>query len=256
MFLQKLPEHLYLSVTFLTRIPLPSFRRNLDQGLANSAYCFAFVGALIGVLTAYFAWLVQPLGLVNLVLAILLVGFTALLTGALHEDGLADCCDGFGGGHNRDRKLEIMKDSRIGTYGVLALILVTALKIALLSNLLEFNFLEFTFTLAVVHSLSRASMPVTMAIMSPAKTSGLASTAGKVAPILAVLGFGLSLLIIWIVFGLSPMFWAAVITLLVLAGFVWLSHRQIGGFTGDSLGAQQQIIEVALLAFFVSHLGF
>lgn len=200
--------------------------------------------------------MIQPLGLDNLVIAILVVGFTALLTGALHEDGLADCCDGFGGDHNRDRKLEIMKDSRIGTYGVLALVLITALKIALFSRLMEVNFLQLIFALAVVHSLSRASMPVTMAIMSPAKTSGLASTAGKVTPALAVLGFGLSLLIVWIVFGFIPMFWAAILTLIVLAGFVMLSHRQIGGFTGDSLGAQQQLLEVALLAFFVSHVGF
>jgi len=148
-----------------------------------------------------------------------------------------------------------MKDSRIGTYGVLALVLGALLKVALLAPLMEGDLLPLALIVVAVHSLSRSSMPVLMAYTAPAKTSGVASKAGKVTVSNAGLGLGLSLLFIWISLGFGPALWASVLCFVVLTIWAWISQRQVGGHTGDTLGALQQIIEIALLALFTSYLG-
>lgn len=183
-----------------------------------------------------------------------------MLTGALHEDGLADTADGFGGGRSRERKLEIMRDSRIGTYGVVALVLVLSLRFTALqdiaSNLLSISdeLDEATgqnsaviIALIAAGALSRAAMAVVWYLLPPARTDGLAAGSGTVSFGSAVAAAVIAALI---AFATLPGFAfivacaAAVVLALAVAA---LAQWQICGHTGDVLGTAQQITEVAVL---------
>jgi adenosylcobinamide-GDP ribazoletransferase len=240
-------EQIYLAVTFMTRIPLPAWRGEIESGLSDAAWAFSLAGVLIGSIAALFLWSMSSLQMDSLVVSTLLLAFLALITGALHEDGLADACDGFGGGSSRVRKLEIMKDSRIGTYGVLALVLSTFVKIVAISQLIEFSTALASVALVTTHALARATMPLTMVWQNPAKTSGLASGAGSVSSSSAWIGLIIAVCTCLIFLGLVTTLWLTGIALLVSLAMMLLSYRQIGGYTGDTLGAQQQIVEVLLL---------
>ncbi|MBO6957023.1 MAG: adenosylcobinamide-GDP ribazoletransferase, partial [Rhizobiales bacterium] len=116
----------YRTLRFATRLPLPELAREVEDPIVSAdrfAPAFATSGVVVGGLGGLIAILAVTVGVTPLLAALIATTAMVLVTGALHEDGLADCADGFGGGRDRDRKLEIMRDSAIGTYGVLALIL-------------------------------------------------------------------------------------------------------------------------------------
>src|SRR4051812_14340659 len=114
-------DDLIVAATFLTRVPLHAIVQPHDPraSLAQALRAFPLIGALIGLAAGLVYAAAGLLGLAPLAAALVAIGASIALTGALHEDGLADCADGFGGGRERDAKLAIMRDSRIGTYGVL-----------------------------------------------------------------------------------------------------------------------------------------
>jgi adenosylcobinamide-GDP ribazoletransferase len=176
------------------------------------------------------------------VAAALALAVLAMVTGALHEDGLADTVDGFWGGRDRDRRLSIMKDSRIGSYGALALILSVLLRWSALAAL--FGGGAGLLALMAVGALSRASMAGVMALLPFARPGGLAAGTGH-PPILAVLtGGGLALLLA--LASVGPAALAAALAALVAAAAVGaLAWHRIGGQTGDVLGAAQQAAEMA-----------
>ena len=167
-----------------------------------------------------------------------------LITGAFHEDGLGDTADAFGGGTTVERRLEIMKDSRVGSYGVLALGIVLLARWAALTALLGAGQWG---AIVAAAAMSRAPMALLMAALPNARGSGLAASHGAPSPGVAVQAVAVALLLGWLCAGAAVLPMA--LAMAVAAGLVALVARaKIGGQTGDVLGAAQQMALVAGLA--------
>lgn len=233
---------LLTAIQYFTRIPVPAWVGHSQDQLSGAARYFPAVGLLVGCAGAGALWLAAQI-LPSPLPVILSTVVTVLMTGAFHEDGLADTFDGLGGGATRERALEIMKDSRVGTYGAIALVLTLLLKISALSALPA----EVAIVALIgAHPFSRScsvaiifgSRYVGSAEHSRAKPVALGMTRG---------GFSIA-----VVFGVAPLalcgthafagIAAALVALTIL--FSWFTRR-LGGYTGDTLGATQQITEVA-----------
>ena len=228
------------AVTFLTRVPWPHAFDPAELGEATPY--FPLVGALVGAIGAGIYWLAtrlwpQPIAV------ILAIAATVLITGALHEDALADVADGFGGGRSRDKVLSIMKDSRIGAYGAVAIVLVLLLKVSALTTLTTPDVIR---GLIAAHAIGRwATLPL-LAGLPYVRTEGGtgAPFVGGVTPQRLAAGTVLMLAIVAPALGLRaiPAIAAAV---LVTALTAWAYRRRIGGITGDCLGATTQLVELA-----------
>jgi adenosylcobinamide-GDP ribazoletransferase len=228
------------ALALLTRMPMP------DTGAPDprSAWAWPLVGLAIGGLAVLGGLASHAVGIAPSVTAALVMGITAMLTGGLHEDGLADCADGFWGGRDKTRRLEIMKDSRVGSYAVLALGIVLLARWSALSVLCADE--QWGAVLAA-EGLSRAMMAVAMAALPNARGNGLSASHGS--PDLKTAGYavGLSCLLAvtcagWLAL---PMAMAAgLATAVVMA----TARAKIGGQTGDVLGACQQMSLTAALA--------
>lgn len=231
------------AVGLMTRLPVPLTARTAARG-ARAAWAWPLAGALVGGLAALAALAAMALGLAPGIAAGLALLTQVMLTGALHEDGLADTADGFWGGHNPARRLEIMKDSRIGSYGVIALILSLGLRWQALGLLCATG--HVLPALIATAALSRAPMAVLMQTLPNARGSGLSASVGTPGGLAAGLGAGLALSIAVVVTGLPALAAAATI---ILGSFTIaaLAFRKIGGQTGDVLGATQQVAEIASL---------
>lgn len=225
----------------LTRLPLPDHR---STGAA-SAWAWPLVGAALGAAAAALASAALWLGVTPGVTAVLVLAFGAMLTGGLHEDGLSDTADGLFGGWTKARRLEIMKDSRVGSYGVLALVLVVLARWSALTALLVFG--GHWAALVATGALSRAPMALIMALLPNARGEGLSHATGQPAPGIALAALGLGLAIAVALTGWTGIAMAAAA---LGAGAVLSASalRRIGGQTGDILGASQQLAEVACLA--------
>ena len=177
--------------------------------------------------------------------ALLAVAAQVLLTGGLHEDGLADIADGFGGGRTRADKLRILRDSRIGSFGAMALMLALLARIGALAALASPALVAAA--LIAAGAASRAALPVIMVSIAPARDEGLAVAAGRPHPLRAAAGAAIAILAALAV--LPPAM--ATAGLVAAAGAALatglLARRQIGGHTGDVLGAAQQLAEIAFL---------
>ena len=165
--------------------------------------------------------------------------------GGLHEDGLADVADGFGGGNSRDRKLAIMRDSRIGTYGVSALIFSIGFRVAALASIAESGFTVSALILA--GAISRSAIGPVMALLPQARPDGLSAVSGQPRSSQAWLGVALAFAIAWGFAGLSDVLVAICVTAVVVTAVATIAKRQIDGQTGDVLGAVAQVGEVAVL---------
>lgn len=238
---------LLTAIMFYTRIPVPANTGYSEENLNRATRYLPLVGILVGGSGALVFALVHRF--VGVQVSILFsLGIMVLLTGAFHEDGLADFCDGFGGGYSKDQILSIMKDSRIGTYGAIALIFLFVSKILLLS---EIQAAHIPLVLVSSHALSRLN-PVVLIFTSgyvnhmpgsKSKPVGKRISTGVV--ILATV-FALSPLLLLHLAGIRILLVAPVlagIQLIILLIFRWYVHRRIGGYTGDVLGALQQISE-------------
>lgn len=243
-----------VAVQFLTRVPVPVQRFEADA-LHASARHFPLVGAIVGACAGAVLWGAAtgwPAGIAVL----LSMAATAWLTGAFHEDGMADTCDGLGGAVTRERALEIMKDSRLGSYGALGLGLTLAVKALSLVALMQLSPVVAAAASVLAHAVSRAAAVGVLALLpyagnlAQAKAQPLAQPARWHAPVIAA-AWALAVggicaaataaqlpALQW----LWPMLWAGVV-----AGWcaVWF-RRRLGGWTGDTLGAVQQWSEVAV----------
>ncbi|MSP47726.1 MAG: adenosylcobinamide-GDP ribazoletransferase [Alphaproteobacteria bacterium] len=232
---------LVTAVAFLTRLPI---RLDATLPLAAAARGFPLAGALVGGIAAAVLALAHGVGIPPLVAAVLAVGAAVAATGALHEDGLADSADGLFSGAARERVLEIMRDSRIGTFGALALILSVGLRAGSLAALADG-----AAALIAVHALSRGWLPWLMRIDAPARTDGLAAAAGKPEADGVYWAAGLGITIAVIALGPGPALLAAAVSAGSAAAVAALARRRLGGYTGDTLGATEQAAEIgALLA--------
>ncbi len=236
------PGDIAEALTLLTRLPVPA--PDHPRG-ARAAWAWPLAGAGVALLAGLVGWASLGLGLPVALAAGLVLAAQIAATGALHEDGLADSADGLWGGQDRAGRLEIMKDSRIGSYGVLALGLSLGLRWSALTAIFEAGALFAPLIAAAL--ISRAPMAVLMAALPNARGAGLAHGVGRpgqdTATLAALLAAGLAFLVVgWAV--LAPLFWAA----LAAIGLAALAKQKIGGQTGDILGAAQQVCEIAALA--------
>lgn len=236
-----------VAVQLLTRIPV-RLAGVTDADLRRSCVFFPAVGllvALAGIATRYaFA---APLG--RPAATVLAVCVMVLITGAFHEDGLADSADGLWGGHTRERRVEIMKDSRIGTYGAVALVLSLLLRVALLAPLpLE------VFAAAVVagHVLGRAGGVLLAGLLPPVADRGLG------AKVIGVSGVGTwtgvaAQSVAAAAYAVGWALWLPLLAGVAAVGLVArLAHRKLGGLTGDLLGAATQLSLLAVMAAVVA----
>jgi adenosylcobinamide-GDP ribazoletransferase len=225
------------ALMLLTRLPVPGSHLARAAGV----WVWPIVGAVVGLVGAAVYWLAVRLGLSPAMAAICAIAVTALTTGALHEDGLADTADGFGGGATVARKLEIMRDSRIGTFGALALILSVGLRGAALATLADPVVVAIALVAAGV--LGRAAMIGMMLALPPARGDGMAAALGPLPLTPAAIGIAIAFTCVLLPHGIRAVAAAA----LAAALMVWLARRQIGGHTGDVLGATEQAAECAVL---------
>lgn len=243
----------FLALGFLTRVRVPPDPDFSEQKLNRCARYFPLVGLLIGVIVAIFTTLCVHLFSPPIAVMLGMVA-SLLLTGAFHEDGLADSVDGLGGGLTSQRMLDIMKDSRLGTYGSCALFTGLALKWACLSTIFSRDLSEGVVALILAHSLSRLAPLWLMSSLPYAGDRGNS----KSKPLARALRVD-DLLIAHLT-GLIPLFilnrlqTSLCLLLAIPVTLLWRAKlkRKIGGYTGDTLGAAQQLVELSCYLVVVS----
>ncbi|OEF02998.1 adenosylcobinamide-GDP ribazoletransferase [Vibrio crassostreae 9ZC13] len=240
-----------LAIGFFSRLPMPKNTPYSRERMNRSGRYFSTVGLLLGVLCGG-VFLLLDVVLPSAVAIFLMMSFSLMLTGAFHEDGLTDMADGIGGGMTLERRLTIMKDSRIGTYGASALIMALLGKWVLLNELISMTGLfmvivtSYTFSRAIAASLIYDMPYVSDLDTSKSKPLANKQTKGELVFLLLV-GVLPSL---W--FGLEFALVLSVVAYLFRTGFkTWLTAR-IGGFTGDCLGAAQQLMELLTYLVFIT----
>jgi adenosylcobinamide-GDP ribazoletransferase len=208
-------------------------------------WAYPVVGAVIGIAGGAVYAGANRVGVPSALCALLAITATALLTGALHEDGLADTADGFFGGATREKKLEIMRDSRIGTFGALALILATAIRatalVAISRPLAVFG------AMVLAGTAGRAAIVMLLRLLTPARNDGMAAGVGR--PYGSAAVFGLAITFVLAFAALPPMQAVAACAAACLGclALAWRAKKLIGGFTGDVLGAVEIVVECAVL---------
>ncbi len=233
-------DSLAVATMFLTRLPV----RARHTHVAAAAAAFPLVGLVVGALGGATYWLAATTGLPPTASAFSAIAATVLATGALHEDGLADAADGLAGA-TPDDAIRIMRDSRTGTYGVLALLFGVGLRVAALAAIADS---EAVFrAMLAAGALSRAAMPPAMLWLRPAAGTGLAATAGRPGAggvtVAVCIGAVAAVIVPGLPEAAAAIAAAAGAALLVAV----LARRRLGGYTGDVLGAIQQASEVAVL---------
>jgi adenosylcobinamide-GDP ribazoletransferase len=247
-------ELFFTALMFYTRVPCPKWVGHSEELLNKATIYFPVMGWLVGGVAAGAYWALRFLFPPDVALLLsMVVGI--LMTGAFHEDGFADVCDGFGGGWTRLRILDIMKDSRLGTYGAAGLGLMLALKFVALRSLPP---LAVAPVLVVAHALSRATALTFIYTHEYAREN----EDSKAKPVAKKISF--AELSVGLAFGVLPLLlyaaWLRQPALLLLlgplglvkAGLARYFGKWIGGYTGDCLGATQQVAEVVVYLFFCS----
>lgn len=232
------------SFALLTRFPVPVDHELAGERAAQSVWAYPVVGAVLGGGAAIVADIALWFGVSGSLAAALAIGFLVLATGALHEDGIADCADGLGGGKDAESRLAIMKDSRIGAFGAAALGLVLLARWSGVEALITTE--NLFLPLVAVGAVSRLPMIAAMALMDSARSEGMAARIGQIPA--ESLGIALGLTALILIFclgfaGLVLLFWVAAATLPLF----WAAQKLIGGQSGDILGGAQQIAEIAAL---------
>ena len=224
----------------------------LEPGrLARAAWAFPLGGLVVGLLGAYSYVVASLAGLPVVACALLALAALVLLTGGLHADGLADMADGLGG-NSRERRLEIMRDSRIGAYGVMALVFVIGLDAAALVSIEGADAGPYAVmaVLTAAATASRAAMVLVMKLLPPARDDGLGAWAGQPSWTGVIIAAVYALLVVLVGLATYP-WWVTVVTsaagLLAVAAVMAIAARAFGGYTGDVLGAVQQVSETAML---------
>jgi adenosylcobinamide-GDP ribazoletransferase len=234
-----------IAISLSTRILVGSATPAAEGDIARASWALPVAGILVGLVGAIVYWLATRAHLQPEPAAMLALAATILITGAMHEDGLADAADGFGGGKTREQKLEIMRDSRIGSFGACALVASIVLRWSALAAIADQR--QVAIALVVAHAAARAPLPLLMRLLPPARTDGLSVSAGQPPPQSVVIAIVLG--VVCLLFGLGGS--GTMIVLLTLAVVVllilWLAKKQIGGQTGDVLGALEQVCEAAVI---------
>jgi adenosylcobinamide-GDP ribazoletransferase len=226
------------AVVLLTRLPLGWAVRDPWPTPDRCVWAYPLVGLLVGAIGAFTLWLAERLGLAPLPAAVLAIAAAAIITGGLHEDGLADMFDALSGGRTVERRLAIMRDSRIGAHGALALVLTTTLRVACLATLPSHAY-------PTAALLGRAAILVVLATTGPARRDGLAAPLAPVSRRRIACGLAIGVGLAWLC-GRSWV-WAVIAagTTGLIVGAI--ARRRFRGFTGDVLGAASVLAESAAL---------
>jgi adenosylcobinamide-GDP ribazoletransferase len=240
---EQLVRDVRIGVSFATILPVgPSIG---DGEMTRASWSMPVAGLVVGLVGAAVYGIAHAMGLTPGSSAMLALASTIIVTGALHEDGLADTADGLGGGRTRERKLEIMRDSRIGTYGTCALVSSMILRWSAIAAIATPR--SVIIALLVAHAASRAGVPTFMALVPPARPDGLSASAGQPDRQSAAIALGLGALVLALGFGPGRAILAAIVLGTIGLLLARLAIKQIGGQTGDILGAFEQLTETAVL---------
>ncbi|WP_028349649.1 adenosylcobinamide-GDP ribazoletransferase [Bradyrhizobium murdochi] len=243
--LRTIVTDLRIGISFATILPFGPSTAVGDGEVTRASWSLPVTGLLVGLVGSAVYGVAYAVGLTSGPAAMLALASTVIVTGALHEDGLADAADGLGGGRTRERKLEIMRDSRIGTYGACALFISLILRWSALAAIAAPRSVMIALLLA--HAAARAGMPTFMAFVPPARPDGLSARAGQPTPQGAAIALGLGALILTLGFGPGKAILAVALLALIALMTARLAIKQIGGQTGDILGAFEQLGETAIL---------
>ncbi len=246
---------------FYTRIPCPSWVDHSEDLLNKATKYFPFMGVLVGgasaIIFLIFSQILPPS-----VSVLLSTAFGVWMTGAFHEDGFADVCDGFGGGWTQEKILSIMKDSRVGAYGAIGIGLLMGLKIVTLVELAQINWLSTIYALISAHTLSRLTA-TTIILTDEYARENEDSKAKPVAKKMSLNAFlqatfwGITPLSIWCFLEENWLLLGVFIPLILLKMYLSSYFKKwINGYTGDCLGATQQIAEVVCYLFFLAVLRY
>jgi adenosylcobinamide-GDP ribazoletransferase len=237
------------ALRFFTRLPVGEPDPSASLDIDRIAWAAPAAGAAVGLIGVLVLGVTAALGLPLILRAGLTTAALVALTGALHEDGLADVADGFGGGATRARKLEIMRDSHIGAYGAIAIALALILRVGALTAALDGGFWRAAVSLILVAALSRAAALTPLALLPPARADGAGAAAGRLDSNGLAAAWGSALVITvalgLVALGLSHALLAALMSAAGALLMVALARRAIGGQTGDVAGAAQQLGEIA-----------
>lgn len=247
-------------VRFYSRLPIPSIGSFDDPAdpppFGRACRMLPLASLLIALPMTMIAGLLSFTHVPPIVSAAIALAVALLSTGALHEDGLADVADGFGGGWTKERKLEIMKDSRVGSYGVAALALGLIARAGLIAALIGTGVLALGGALLAAAIVSRTASLALFAILPPARPSGVASAVGQPTSrsvgIAVALGLVLTFACLASSFTTTAIITALIVVAIVISAFGRLASAQIGGQTGDVVGAAQVLAEIAFLAGLVA----
>ncbi|MBB4121648.1 adenosylcobinamide-GDP ribazoletransferase [Martelella radicis] len=249
--LTRLATDLAVATGFLTRYPIPAEMQTDPPDGARAAWAFPFAAVLAMLLPAFVFLVLLELGAGALISALIAIGASLLVTGALHEDALADSADGLLAGKTRESALSIMKDSRTGVYGTLALVFSILLRAVALAILVAEGSLNAALLFIAAAAGGRAAMVCQWSVLQSARTDGVAATLGRpersVAVCALLSGLGAVALLAGLSGALLPALLAIGAAALAAAGFTIFVSRRLGGYTGDTLGATAQISETAFL---------
>ena len=243
----KIIDQFLFTLSFFTMIPVKG-REFAGLKLGQGAWAFPIIGAIIGAWAAVIYSCLLWLHFSPALAAWVAVFMQIILTGGLHEDGLADTADGLASGRNKEQKLAIMRDSRIGSYGVMALVVVLALRANALAEVkVGYDVLAI---MAGAGAFSRSLLVLMMRATPPARADGLFVSAGRPSGLqtaIALLIGGVALLLA------KPLYFLSATLIMMVIFFVVRSavRKNFGGITGDTLGALQQISEATVLAWLV-----
>lgn len=256
-FITQWRDDFWACLSFFTRIPTPSDFDHDAVDFSRAARAVPLAGAVPSALGAVLMAVSFVSGAPSLVAAGIAFATLILLTGALHEDGLADTCDGIGGGRDVEKKLIIMRDSRLGSYGALAIVFSVLFRVGTLAALLDGAGVTVAAALFIAAAaVSRFISLSAMRVATYARTDGVAKHFSPPTNSAFIQGFAIIALLLFmgtVIAGVPPL---AIVLASIGCGVsfvcaIHLIHKQIGGFTGDTIGAGQQIAEIAFLVFAV-----
>jgi adenosylcobinamide-GDP ribazoletransferase len=242
------------ALAFSTRLPVSATAPH--PPLVRALRMLPLVGAIVGAAAAMAYLLASAIGLQPVLAAVIAMAFQSWLTGALHEDGLADFADGIGGGSSRERKLAIMRDSRVGTFGVLALLFVIIGKVLALGQAGTASDQRAVAALITAGVLSRLAPVLLLHRLPPARLEGLSYRLGcpdkETATEATVYGLAIAGLLALAAGGAGTLLAALIVSTIGYWAVEAVSRRQLGGQTGDAAGASQQIVELMVLLAFAA----
>lgn len=232
----------FIGLQFLTRLKLVKQTEWTVEGFGRSVLYFPLVGMVIGAFMALIWWLLHDRMSPQL-LGLILVAFEFLFTGGLHADGFMDTCDGLFSGRDRERKLEIMKDSRVGSNGVVGFVFLTLLKWQLIANLTGVYTLILLF---IIPTLSRYSLSMSVRLFKYARPEGMGKAFAMSSP-----SYTMLVSTFWAVLPLIPFTWlyALFFGLTIALNLIYNSYisKHLGGLTGDTYGFVVELTELSLL---------